>query len=71
MKISTLIKRAEANDPQAQYSLAYAYECGDGAEENDEEALKWYGILAEQGFELADNFCKQHRALIPVWSANL
>ena len=50
MRFATLVKKASEGDARAQYDLAYAYEYGEGVEENEEEALKWYTALSDQGY---------------------
>lgn len=41
--------RAEAGDVLAQLILGIMYEIGEGVVENDQEAVKWYRMAAEQG----------------------
>ena len=50
MTFENLLKKAEEGDVQAQYDVAYAYEYGDGIAADDELALHWYEMLAEQGY---------------------
>ena len=42
-------RAAEQGHPQAQYLLGYAYYRGDGVEQDDEVAARWYSKAAEQG----------------------
>jgi len=42
-------KAAEQGDADAQYELARMYECGQGASQNDQQAVLWYRGAAEQG----------------------
>lgn len=44
-----IISQAEQGDVQAQYELATMYEKGKGAEQNIDEALKWFNKAAENG----------------------
>ncbi len=41
--------RAEQGDATAQHNLGVMYATGEGAAENDQEAVKWYRLAAEQG----------------------
>ena len=41
---------ADQGDAQAQYNLGILYENGQGVQQNDAEAVKWYGKAAEQGY---------------------
>jgi TPR repeat protein len=43
------IKRAQTNDPDAQYEVALMYSTGDGIAKNEPEARKWLERAAEQG----------------------
>ena len=47
--IAQLRTKAEADDPVAQFELAWAYEQGEGVEQSYEEAEKWYRKAADQG----------------------
>lgn len=47
--ISQLEAKAEAGDASAQLALGQAYEDGNGVQENDDLAVKWYRKAAEQG----------------------
>ena len=44
---------AEQGDAIAQYNLALMYDNGDGVEQNDAEAFRWYKKAAEQGHAIA------------------
>ena len=44
--INELIALAEQRNPEAQFDLAYCYSRGDGVEQNDAEAIRWWGELA-------------------------
>lgn len=44
--INELIALAEQGNPEAQFDLAYCYSRGDGVEQNDAEAIRWWGELA-------------------------
>jgi len=51
MKSTRMMKlrdRAEAGNPDAQYSLGCVYYDGDGVEQDYDEALKWYRLAAAQ-----------------------
>jgi TPR repeat protein len=54
-EISQLQAKAEAGELAAQASLAKAYEEGDGVQQNDELAFKWYRKAAEHGDPDAQN----------------
>ena len=41
---------AEQGMPEAQYNLGLMYSRGDGAPQDDKEAVKWYRAAADQGF---------------------
>ncbi|MDR0233403.1 MAG: sel1 repeat family protein, partial [Zoogloeaceae bacterium] len=45
---------AEGGDAKAQNNLGVAYTDGDGVEQNDAEAVKWYRKAAEQGYAKAE-----------------
>src|SRR5579884_592908 len=47
--ISHLLKRADAGDPAAQFTLGLAYERGHGVEQNYVEAFRWYKTAADHG----------------------
>jgi TPR repeat protein len=47
--------RAEAGDVQSQYELGVMYRNGEGVAQNDQEAVKWYRLAAEQGNVLSQN----------------
>lgn len=42
-------KAAEAGDTDAQETLGFIYQMGDGVEQNYEEAVRWYRLAAEKG----------------------
>ena len=44
-----LVKKAEAGDAKAQFSLGFCYMNGEGVNEDAMEAMKWYTKAAEQG----------------------
>jgi hypothetical protein len=46
---------AEQGDPRSQYELGLMYENGEGVQQNDLEALRWYRQSAEQGLMAAQN----------------
>lgn len=48
-EVRALLARAEAGDATAQARLGYRYATGDGAPQNDAEAIRWYRRAAEQG----------------------
>lgn len=47
--------RAVMGDEKAQFVLGLMYSVGEGVEENDQEAIKWYRLAAEQGYADAQN----------------
>jgi TPR repeat protein len=48
-------KAAEGGDKKGQYLMGYAYDQGEGAEQNWVEALRWYQLAAAQGSETSMN----------------
>jgi hypothetical protein len=48
-----LEKRAQSDDPEAQYLLAEKYYDGDGVEQSYKEAFKWYSLAAAKGHIVA------------------
>ena len=40
---------AEQGNARAQYNLGYAYDNGEGVEQDYVEAVKWFRLAAEQG----------------------
>jgi uncharacterized protein len=57
-----LVKKAEAGDAVAQWSLGSCYKYGNGVKINKEESLGWYTKSAEQGnaeaqYELRNYYC--------------
>jgi TPR repeat protein len=48
-----LVKRAEAGNAPAQFSLGLCYQEGEGVAKNEKEAISWYSKSAEQGNPLA------------------
>ncbi len=48
-KIKSLIKSAEAGDPDSQYELALLYEEGKGVQQNTVKAFEWYRRAASSG----------------------
>ena len=50
-----LVKRAEAGDSFAQWSLGRCYYKGIGVTQDYKEAVKWYTKAAEQGYALAQS----------------
>jgi hypothetical protein len=47
--IAWLQSAAKQGLPAAQSSLGYAYQTGDGVEQDDATALRWYESAARQG----------------------
>lgn len=47
--ISQFKARAEAGEAQAQLALGHAYDDGNGVQQNDQLAAKWYRKAGEQG----------------------
>lgn len=52
-KIEQLLEKAEKGDAKAQFSLACAYDNGEGVEKDESEAAKWYRKAADQGHRSA------------------
>ena len=50
-----IFSRAEAGDSSAQIVLGDKYAKGDGVLEDNNEAVKWYRLAAEQGLAIAQN----------------
>lgn len=48
-EIFELMDKAKQGDAEAQNELGFAYETGDGVNQDYAEALKWYQTAAEQG----------------------
>ena len=44
-----LLEKAMSGDAESQYQLALCYRNGEGVEQSNEEAVKWYRKAAEQG----------------------
>ena len=44
-----LLEKAISGDAESQYQLALCYRNGEGVEQSNEEAEKWYRKAAEQG----------------------
>ncbi|MAF67257.1 MAG: hypothetical protein CMJ84_16570 [Planctomycetes bacterium] len=58
----TIEKRAARGDLEAQATLGSMYASGEGAPEDDEEAVRWFRMAADQGlaraqFHLACMYC--------------
>jgi TPR repeat protein len=51
--VKVLRRNAEQGDPNAQYTLALAYDVGVGAQQDFTEAAAWYYKAAEQGHAAA------------------
>lgn len=54
-ELKAAIEAAQKGDAKAQYELARMYDDGDGTEQDDAEAVKWYTKAAEQGNADAQN----------------
>ena len=52
-KEKTIQELAEAGDADAQYSMGWMYDTGDGVPKDYAEAVKWYRKAAEQGHAVA------------------
>lgn len=50
-----LIVKADAGDVKAQFLVGVAYDTGEGAPRNGENAIKYYRMAAEQGYAHAQN----------------
>ena len=48
-EIDALRARAEQGDAPAQFALGVMYAEGRGVPQDDAEAVRWYGLAAEQG----------------------
>ena len=44
-----LLEKAISGDAESQYQLALCYRNGEGVEQSNEEAAKWYRKAADQG----------------------
>jgi len=53
LSLADLRSRAEAGDPEAQWRLGNIYVFGQGVDQDDSEAEKWYRKAAEQGDGIA------------------
>ena len=53
--LEELRKKAEAGDAEAQSSLGFCYQHGQGVPRDKAEAVKWYCLAAEQGFAKAQH----------------
>ncbi|MBQ6563580.1 MAG: SEL1-like repeat protein [Clostridia bacterium] len=58
--ILMLRQSASRGDAKAQSRLGYAYETGQGVQQNDEEAIKWFQKAAEQGDALSQLYMGIH-----------
>ena len=54
-EVAQLKAKAEEGNPDAQVSLARAYEVGNGVPKSDQQSAKWYRAAAEQGNAKAQN----------------
>uniref|UniRef100_A0A914X6I9 Sel1 repeat family protein n=1 Tax=Plectus sambesii TaxID=2011161 RepID=A0A914X6I9_9BILA len=54
---------AEQGDAEAQFHLGYMYENGQGVNQSDEEAIKWYNLAAEQGLAHAKTEKQQNKEM--------
>lgn len=52
--IPRLLAAAEQGDAEAQFELGRRYDKADGVPDNDEEAVRWYRLAAEQGLARAE-----------------
>jgi TPR repeat protein len=50
---TSLKTAASAGDPAAQYEVGFHYEVGQGVNRSRPEAIKWYKLAADQGYEPA------------------
>ena len=48
-QLAEIRRLAEQGDAEAQYSLGWRYDEGEGVPEDKAEAVKWYRLAAEQG----------------------
>jgi len=53
--------RAEAGDASAQWNLGLMYDNGTGVKENDEEAVRWFRLAADQGHVQSRNILRNSR----------
>lgn len=59
--INRILELAKQGNAKIQNKLGYLYEIGNGLEQNDVEAVKWYKVAAEQGYAKAQyNLAKQY-----------
>ncbi len=54
-EIDALRVRAEAGNAVAQCNLALRYDTGDGVQQDDVEAVRWYRLAADQGYARAQH----------------
>lgn len=54
-EITTLKEKASGGDAESQNSMEYIFQFGQGVKQDYAEALRWYSLAAEQGFDLAQN----------------
>lgn len=47
--IASLLQKAEAGDAVAQNQIGEIYNCGEGVEMNEAEAVRWFKLAADQG----------------------
>lgn len=53
--VQELVEKAKANDAEAQFRVANAYDSGRGAPRDGKEAMRWYLAAAAQGHAEAQN----------------
>ncbi len=54
-QLLALKAKAEADDVESQYEMGWRHAIGMGLEFDDEEALRWLRLAADQGHQLAQN----------------
>lgn len=65
-EIKSLLINAENGVAEAQYTLGVMYAKGQGVLQDQKEALKWYGLAAEQGYYAKTNIYNLARKNIPA-----
>jgi hypothetical protein len=48
-------KAAMQGSAHAQYNLGFMYENGHGVKQSDSDAIRWFGMAAKQGLEIAQD----------------
>ncbi|MCZ6860867.1 MAG: hypothetical protein ACE1Y4_02455 [Lysobacterales bacterium] len=57
---------AEQGDVNSQFALGSLYAAGEGVEQNEAEAIKWFQLAAQQGFAAARRIGQMCAAQVEV-----